>query len=194
MQVGGPRHRWARQRPEPLQGVPDPTPRASALFCSHPEGGAQAWWPSPPLPSGGTVDSSDSHWGPGLPRSVLAPARAAPPTPTPFPLLSPGTLGGGGPAAPGGRAARRPHKAVAPSSPHSRGNYPLMRENYRRSAWPGAQGPRAAGSQGACAGRELETNAGAVCFGGFTVPSLPLRLPLSQIWTFTETDSCLGFP
>lgn len=49
-------------------------------------------------------------------------------------------------------------KALSSFLPHSRGNYPLMRENYKRSVWPHAQGPRASG-EGERAGRQLETNA-----------------------------------
>ena len=35
---------------------------------------------------------------------------------------------------------------------------------------------------------------GGVFFGGSTVPSHPPLLPLSQIWTFTETDFMPGLP
>lgn len=66
-----------------------------------------------------------------------------------------------------------PTRLSAPSSLRWRGNYPLMRENYKRSVWPHAQGPWASRERVSVLEGELETNAWGVFFGGFTVPSLP---------------------
>lgn len=66
-----------------------------------------------------------------------------------------------------------PPKALSSFLPHSRGNYPLMRENYKRSVWPHAQGPRASREGVSVLEGNWKQMHGGVFFGGSTVPSHP---------------------
>lgn len=87
-----------------------------------------------------------------------------------------------------------PTRLSPPSSFLSRGNYPLMRENYKRSVWPHAQGLWASWERASVLEGELETNAWGVFFGGSTVPSPPSTPIAVPYLDFYGNDSMPGLP
>lgn len=86
-------------------------------------------------------------------------------------------------------------KALSSFLPHSRGNYPLMRENYKSGVWPHAQGPRASRERG----RACWKGIGNKCTGVFSLVD-PQCLPTPRSYRCPKFGlsrkriSCLGFP
>lgn len=78
--------------------------------------------------------------------------------------------------------------------PPLKGKLPINERELRTQRL--APRPRSSGKQGGCehAGRQLETNARGCFLWWIHSAFPPPLLPLSQIWTFTETDFMPGLP
>lgn len=91
-----------------------------------------------------------------------------------------------------GRMLPASPKALSRFLPHSRGNYPLMRENHKRGVWPHAQGLQWAG--GALLEGNWKQMHGGVSLGGCAAPPHRRSYRCPKFGLSRKQISCLGFP